>query len=75
MSLRLLKTGTPQILAFLAILLADRLVSPQFFDIRLQAGRLFAVWSMLRSRRAGGAVVARHGAGDATVASICRSAP
>ena len=33
--------GTPQILAFLAILLADRLVSPQFFDIRLQDGRLF----------------------------------
>jgi simple sugar transport system permease protein len=34
-------TGTAQILAFLAILLADRLVSPQFFDIRLQDGRLF----------------------------------
>jgi galactofuranose transport system permease protein len=39
--LRLPGTGTPQILAFLAILLADRLVSPQFFDIRLQDGRLF----------------------------------
>jgi ribose/xylose/arabinose/galactoside ABC-type transport system permease subunit len=39
--LRLPRTGTPQILAFLAILLADRLVSPQFFDIRLQDGRLF----------------------------------
>jgi galactofuranose transport system permease protein len=38
---RLPGTGTPQILAFLAILLADRLVSPQFFDIRLQDGRLF----------------------------------
>src|ERR1700710_1056279 len=35
------RIGTPQILAFLAILLADRLVSPQFFDIRLQDGRLF----------------------------------
>jgi simple sugar transport system permease protein len=41
MSFRLPKTGTPQILAFLAILLADRMVSPQFFDIRLQDGRLF----------------------------------
>jgi ribose/xylose/arabinose/galactoside ABC-type transport system permease subunit len=41
MSLRLPRTGTAQILAFLAILLADRLVSPQFFDIRLQDGRLF----------------------------------
>ncbi len=38
---RLPRTGTPQILAFLAILLADRLVSPQFFDLRLQDGRLF----------------------------------
>jgi ribose/xylose/arabinose/galactoside ABC-type transport system permease subunit len=35
------RTGTPQILAFLAILAADRLVSPQFLDIRLQDGRLF----------------------------------
>jgi ribose/xylose/arabinose/galactoside ABC-type transport system permease subunit len=35
------RTGTPQILAFLAILVVDRLVSPQFFDIRLQDGRLF----------------------------------
>jgi ribose/xylose/arabinose/galactoside ABC-type transport system permease subunit len=41
MSLRLPKTGTPQILAFLAILVANRLVSPQFFDIRLQDGHLF----------------------------------
>jgi simple sugar transport system permease protein len=41
MSFRLPKTGTPQILAFLAILLADRIVSPQIFDIRLQDGRLF----------------------------------
>jgi ribose/xylose/arabinose/galactoside ABC-type transport system permease subunit len=41
MSLRLPRTGTPQILAFLAILVANRLVSPQFFDIRLQDGHLF----------------------------------
>jgi galactofuranose transport system permease protein len=41
MSFRLPRTGTPQILAFLTILAADRLVSPQFFDIRLQDGRLF----------------------------------
>ena len=39
--IRLPSKGTPQILAFLAILLADRLVSPQFFDLRLQDGRLF----------------------------------
>ena len=41
MSFRLPRIGTPQILAFLTILAADRLVSPQFFDIRLQDGRLF----------------------------------
>ena len=41
MPFRLPKQGAPQILAFLAILLADRLVSPQFFDLRLQDGRLF----------------------------------
>jgi ribose/xylose/arabinose/galactoside ABC-type transport system permease subunit len=41
MLFRLPKTGTPQILAFLAILVANRLVSPQFFDIRLQDGHLF----------------------------------
>jgi galactofuranose transport system permease protein len=41
MSFRLPRTGTPQILAFLTILATDRLVSPQFFDIRLQDGRLF----------------------------------
>src|SRR5580704_19063745 len=41
MPFRLPKTGTPQIMAFLAILAADRLVSPQFLDIRLQDGRLF----------------------------------
>ena len=41
MSFRMPRKGTPQILAFLTILLADRLVSSQFFDIRLQDGRLF----------------------------------
>jgi galactofuranose transport system permease protein len=41
MSFRLPRIGTPQILAFLTILVADRLVSSQFFDIRLQDGRLF----------------------------------
>jgi ribose/xylose/arabinose/galactoside ABC-type transport system permease subunit len=41
MSLRLPRIGTPQILAFLTILAVDRLVSPQFFDMRLQDGRLF----------------------------------
>src|SRR6267154_5759628 len=40
-SFRLPRIGTPQILAFLTILMADRLVSPQFFDLRLQDGRLF----------------------------------
>ena len=40
-SFRMPRIGTPQILAFLTILMADRLVSPQFFDIRLQDGRLF----------------------------------
>jgi ribose/xylose/arabinose/galactoside ABC-type transport system permease subunit len=41
MPFRLPRIGTPQILAFLTILVVDRLVSPQFFDIRLQDGRLF----------------------------------
>ena len=41
MSFRLPRIGSPQILAFLTILAADRLVSSQFFDIRLQDGRLF----------------------------------
>jgi ribose/xylose/arabinose/galactoside ABC-type transport system permease subunit len=40
-SFRMPRIGTPQILAFLTILMADRLVSPQFFDVRLQDGRLF----------------------------------
>jgi ribose/xylose/arabinose/galactoside ABC-type transport system permease subunit len=41
MAFRMPRIGTPQILAFLTILMADRLVSPQFFDVRLQDGRLF----------------------------------
>src|SRR6202030_244268 len=41
MAFRITRIGTPQILAFLTILMADRLVSPQFFDVRLQDGRLF----------------------------------
>jgi ribose/xylose/arabinose/galactoside ABC-type transport system permease subunit len=41
MSFPMPRIGTAQILAFLTILVADRLVSPQFFDIRLQDGRLF----------------------------------
>src|ERR1700736_648579 len=41
MAFRIPRIGTPQILAFLTILMADRLVSPQFFDVRLQDGRLF----------------------------------
>jgi ribose/xylose/arabinose/galactoside ABC-type transport system permease subunit len=41
MPFRMPTKGAAQILAFLVILLADRLVSSQFFDIRLQDGRLF----------------------------------
>jgi ribose/xylose/arabinose/galactoside ABC-type transport system permease subunit len=41
MPFRMPRTGIPQVLAFLTILLADRLVSSQFFDLRLQDGRLF----------------------------------
>ena len=41
MAFRMPRIGTRQILAFLTILMADRLVSPQFFDVRLQDGRLF----------------------------------
>src|SRR6266700_6034144 len=40
-SFRIPTTGAPQILALLAILAVDRLVSSQFFDLRLQDGRLF----------------------------------
>ena len=35
------RRGLAQILALIAILAIDRLVSPQFFDLRLQDGRLF----------------------------------
>ena len=35
------RRGLPQILALVAILAIDRLVSTQFFDLRLQDGRLF----------------------------------
>ncbi len=38
---RLPRRGAPQLLAFAAILLVDWLVSPQFFDLRMQGGRLF----------------------------------
>ena len=41
MPLRLPRRGLAQILALVAILLIDRMVSPQFFDLRLQDGRLF----------------------------------
>ena len=41
MMLRLPRRGLAQILALIAILLIDRLVSSQFFDLRLQDGRLF----------------------------------
>jgi len=41
MTLRLPRRGTAQILALVAIILIDRMVSPQFFDLRLQDGRLF----------------------------------
>ncbi|MCJ2064700.1 ABC transporter permease [Methylobacterium sp. J-088] len=39
--MRALRAGAPQLLAFLAVLLADRLVAPQFLDVHLQDGRLF----------------------------------
>jgi len=41
MALRLPRSGLPQIIAFLAILAINWTVSSQFFDIRLQDGRLF----------------------------------
>ncbi|MGM4915998.1 ABC transporter permease subunit [Tardiphaga sp. 813_E8_N1_3] len=41
MALRLPRSGLPQIIAFFAILAINWTVSPQFFDIRLQDGRLF----------------------------------
>jgi simple sugar transport system permease protein len=41
MALRLPRSGLPQVVAFLAILAINWTVSPQFFDLRLQDGRLF----------------------------------
>ncbi|MGJ4942212.1 ABC transporter permease [Bradyrhizobium sp. HKCCYLS1011] len=41
MTLRLPRRGLAQALALIVILLADRLVSPQFFNLHLQDGRLF----------------------------------
>src|SRR3984885_3035687 len=41
MMLRLPRRGLAQVVALVVILTLDRLVSPQFFDIRLQDGRLF----------------------------------
>jgi simple sugar transport system permease protein len=41
MPLRLPRTGTSQIVALVAILAVNWILSPQFFDIRLQDGRLF----------------------------------
>src|SRR4051812_32688051 len=35
------RRGLAQILALIVILAVDRVVSPQFFDLRLQDGRLF----------------------------------
>lgn len=39
--MRALRSGAPQLLAFAAVLLADRLASPQFLAVHLQDGRLF----------------------------------
>jgi ribose/xylose/arabinose/galactoside ABC-type transport system permease subunit len=39
--LRLPRTGVSQVVALVAILMVNWLVSPQFFDIRFQDGRLF----------------------------------
>jgi len=39
--MRARRAGAPQLLAFLAVLLADRLVAPQFLSVHLQDGRLF----------------------------------
>ncbi|MCJ2069259.1 ABC transporter permease [Methylobacterium sp. J-030] len=39
--MRALRAGAPQLLAFLAVLFADRLVAPQFLDVHWQDGRLF----------------------------------
>lgn len=39
--MRALRSGAPQLLAFAAVLLVDRLVAPQFLSVHLQDGRLF----------------------------------
>jgi galactofuranose transport system permease protein len=41
MTLRLPRRGMAQVLALIAILMIDRAVSPQFFNLHLQDGRLF----------------------------------
>src|ERR1700733_9632140 len=41
MMLRLPRRGLAQVVALVVILTLDRVVSPQFFDLRLQDGRLF----------------------------------
>ena len=41
MMLRLPRRGLAQLFALVVILIVDRAVSPQFFDLRLQDGRLF----------------------------------
>jgi ribose/xylose/arabinose/galactoside ABC-type transport system permease subunit len=41
MMLRLPRRGVAQVFALVVILMIDRAVSPQFFDLRLQDGRLF----------------------------------
>src|SRR5260221_9981845 len=41
MMLRLPRRGLAQVFALVVILMLDRAVSPQFFDLRLQDGRLF----------------------------------
>src|SRR5450631_4051918 len=41
MTLRFPRRGLAQALALIVILMADRVVSPQFFNLHLQDGRLF----------------------------------
>src|SRR5215475_513299 len=41
MTILLPRRGIAQVLALIVILIIDRAVSPQFFDLRLQDGRLF----------------------------------
>src|SRR3546814_6068713 len=54
----LLKKGLPQCGALLVMLLACWLVSPQFFDIRLQDGRLFGSLVNVLNRGAPVAILA-----------------